>query len=72
MENTPARDAECYRVGGDPWAVCTEFKTAANKAAIARSWNYYGAGAQNADVYHVVCTIAILGYRADLAALWGR
>ena len=49
-----------------------EFTTAANKAAIARSWNYYGAGAQNADVYHVVCTIAILGYRADLAALWER
>jgi len=49
-----------------------EFKTAATKAAIARSWNYYGAGAQNADVYHVVCTITILGWRADLAALWGR
>src|SRR5262249_42304409 len=23
VENTPARDVRCYRVGGAPWAVCT-------------------------------------------------
>ena len=46
------------------------FKTAANKAAIARLVELYRAGAQNADVYHTVYTIAMWGV-APIWRLWG-
>ena len=29
----PARDAECYRVGSDPWAVCTRVQDCGDGAA---------------------------------------
>jgi hypothetical protein len=67
----PARDAECYRVGSDPWAVCTRVQDCGEQGAIARLVELYRAGAQNADVYHAVYTIAMWGV-APIWRLWGR
>ena len=67
----PARDAECYRVQATRGLFAPGFKTAANKAAIARLVELYRAGAQNADVYHTVYTIAMWGV-APIWRRWGR
>ena len=64
----PARDAECYRVGSDPWAVCTRVQDCGDGAARGTTT----VPVRETLTFIMRYTRSRFGCRADLAALWGR
>ena len=72
VENTPARDAECYRVGGDPWAVCTRVHDCGEQGGDSAARGTTTVPVRKTLTFIMRYTRRDVGCRADLAALWGR